>query len=335
MYGNRSFVTKKPEQTIVEASDVPGDTISDIAVNFENTHVAVSSWDSTIKIYKISAPAMSYLPSTTSSPTLVCEKTFTVGKPCLSVCFFGSFIVGGLVDGSLVVFDLSGNQNSIPSAHAAPIKSIKNFANQFIITGSFDSTLKFWDLKSTNSAHTITVPGKVYGMDLRGSFLCVLLSDKSVQTYDLTNITLTSTINTRFNYSVRSVACGTDSDSFAVGGIEAKVEVFFKSSESKKFIFRSHREGNKLYSVNVIRFDPTNPNIIVTGGADKSIVFFDKSNRMKIHTSTHESPITAAEFTNDGKYFIFAVGDDWSKGYTGIPSKTALKLLDAKAVAQN
>lgn len=314
MYTNKSYLAKKDASTI-DLLEPPADSVSDIAFNLENTHMAVSSWDCTVRLYR--------LPYYAGGSSFIFEKSFSLGKPVLSVCFFNQMLLAGLVDGSIVAVETG----QVIPAHKAPVKSIKNFNNQFIVTGSFDSTLKFWDLKSANPIHTIAFPGKVYAMDLKDSFLCVALSDRSVITYDMNNINQQSVFSTRFTYSIRSVGCHKDLDSFAVGGIEAKVEAFSRSIPAKKIVFRCHRVENKLYSVNVVRFYPQDSSLMVTGGSDGSLVWFDKINRSKLCSNDFGSPVTAGEFSNDGKYFVFGVGDDWSKGYTGAPTKTYLKMI--------
>lgn len=320
MYTSKSYMQKNDAKTI-DLPECPVDSISCIAFNLENTHVAASSWDGFVKLYKLP-----YYPSPSSNCTV--EKTYALNKPVLSCCFFNNMLLAGLSDGSLVAVE----SNNTIKAHESSIKAIQNYNNQFIITGSFDNTLKFWDLKSTSPFHTITLTSKIYSMDLKESFLVVALGDKSVIFYDMNNINQPTVIQTKFNYSLRSIATHKDQDSFAVGGIEAKVETFSRNYPAKRTVFRCHRLDGKLYSVNLIRYLPNNPSFIVTGGADGSLVWFDKDNRSKICSNEFGSPITAGEFSNDGKYFIFGVGDDWSKGYTGVYTKTFLKMIVVNSI---
>ncbi|MCA9750448.1 MAG: hypothetical protein KC414_15160, partial [Romboutsia sp.] len=233
MYG-RSFITKKVEPEALDIPDVYNDSISDIAFNLEGTHMIVGSWDCNLRLYRISSSSFS------TSQAFSLEKTFSLRKPILSVCFFNSFFLAGTVDGSLILVDLNNNQN-YTEAHSGGIKSIKNYNNQFIITGSFDSTVKFWDLKSSSPIYSLNLPGKIYSMDLKGNSLFLALSDKTVKLYDINNINAVNTFVTKFNYSIRSISCSNDNDTFAVGGIEAKIELFSKTIESKRAVFRCHR----------------------------------------------------------------------------------------------
>lgn len=320
MYTNKNFIQKKEVMT-VDLPEPPTDSVSCIAFNLENTHFAVASWDGSLRVYRLP-----YYASPGSNCTF--EKAYPLGKPVISCCYFNGMLFAGLVDGSLVAVE-SGNTIK---AHESIIKGIQNYNNQFFVTGSFDGTLKFWDFKSPSPIHSISLPAKVYSMELKDSFLVVALSDKTIITYDMKNVNQPTVFPTKMLYSLRCVACHKDSDSFATGSVEAKVEVFSRSCPSKKLAFRCHRVDNKLYSVNVIRFYPNDSDLIVTGGADGSLVWFDRMNRSKLFTKDFGIPITAGEFSNDGKYFIFAIGDDWSKGYMGEYIKPSLKMILSSSI---
>ncbi|KAM0680686.1 hypothetical protein GINT2_000955 [Glugoides intestinalis] len=320
MYTNKNFIQKK-DATTIDLPECPVDSISFIAFNFENSHVAASSWDGSVKLYRLP-----YYTAPGSNCTL--EKSYTLGNPVLSCCFFNGMLLAGLVDGNMVSVDT----NNVIRAHDAGIKGMYNYNNQLLITGSFDCTLKFWDLKTTTPVHTIMLPGKVYAMDLKGSFLLVALSDRSVITYDMENINQPTAFQTKFTYSIRSVAGHKDLDSIVVGGIEAKIEIFSRMYPLKKVVFKCHRSEGKLYSVNVLRFSPNNSGVMLSGGSDGALIWVDKADRAKICYNEFDAPITAGEFSFDGKYFIFATGDDWSKGYTGAYIKPSLKMIVVSTV---
>lgn len=315
MYTTKGLGSKSDVKTI-DIPEPPTDTISCVAFNPENNNFAVSSWDGTVRLYRLP-----YYPSTASNCTH--DKTYTVGKPVLSCCFFNNMLLAGCADGHLVAVE----SNNTIKAHETCIKSIYNYNNQFVITGSFDSTIKFWDLKSTNPVHTINLPGKLYAMDYKDQYLVAALSDRNVIVYDMNNINNPTMFPTKLMYSIRSLAAHKDKDTFIVGGVDARVEAFSRSIPGKTSVFRCHRVDNKLYAVNVVRLYPQDPRLLVSGGADGTLLWFDKDNRTKICTNEFGAPVTAGEFSPDGKFFVFGVGDDWSKGYTGVYTKTELKMM--------
>jgi len=324
MYSS-SFGIKKSSAASVDVVEAPNDTVSCIAINADNTYFLASSWDGSVYLYKMPPAYTSY--GSIQSPKL--ERTFSIGKPCLSVCFMGSTICAGTVDGQLIIMDMAGGQNTL-QAHTAGLKTLNCFNNQWIITGSFDSTMKFWDLKSAAPVHTINLPGKVYSADLKGPILTVGMSNKSVSVYDLNNIGMPRSYTTSFNYSVRSIACSPDQEYFAVGGVEGKIDVFYKQQETKKVSFKAHRTTGKAFSSNILKYYPLNNDLLITCGSDGTVSVFDYRQRMKIGVLEYTYPITAGDITSDGKYLMVGIGDDWSKGYTTTPIKPVIKLIDIK-----
>ncbi len=327
MTTGRTFNVKKPEY-IKEFTDKPIDTISDICFNSENTAIAVASWDKTVTIYRLDKFIATGIPFRKDS-------VFNFPSPVLSVCFFNNIVIGGCTNGMIVFFDtMSGAQLTGVQAHGGGVKGLCNHDNKFIISGSFDQTIKFWEVKENiGLIHVINLPSKVYSLKLCGSTLGVGLSDKTIQLYNLLNPSAPVTYATRFSYSIRSLALCADMESFAAGSIEAKVEIFSRTSESKKCIIRAHRDQNKLYSVNTISFFPKNYNIIVSGGGDGSLMWFDRGSRIKILNHSFPDAITAGSFSTDGTFYVFATGDDWSKGYTGVRVMPGLYFIDSRNVS--
>lgn len=329
MYTNKSFLTRKSEGTVIDIADCPADTVSDIAFNGDGSVAAVASWDGTVSLYRVAGAYANT--AFQSTPTPKREMSHVLGKPVLCVAFFGASLVAGLVDGTLAVVAPNGQTNAF-AAHSAAIKRCINYNDQYLLTGSFDGTIKFWDLKSCQPLHTVALAGKVYAMDLAGAMLTVALSNKAIYIIDMNNVQAPATISTRLVFPLRSISASPDCDTIAVGGVEAKIEVLSRSYEQKRFVIRSHREASKLYAVNVVCFHRSDPNVVVSGGADGNLIWFDKINRTKLATMAYNAPITAGVFSPDSRFFLFASGDDWSKGYTGAFVKPQLRLVDVKTV---
>ncbi|AFN83245.1 WD40 domain-containing protein [Encephalitozoon romaleae SJ-2008] len=302
---------------ISDIPNPPSDTVSEIAFSQMHSLMAASSWDGTIRTYD--------LENLYSSNTSVVN----LNKPLLTCCFSKetpSLAFAGAADGSLQVVDLQTSQVSSFQAHNAGVKSVRCFSNM-LATGSWDKTVKFWDTRSSKLVFSLDLPGKVYAMDLEKELLAISLSGNEVVTYNLNDINQKKTHASKLNWMIRSIACAQDNETFALGGIEGKAEIFNINSPVKKMIFRCHRVDNKVYAVNSVSFLPTNHNILVTAGGDGTIVFFDAQARMKIFTQTESQPITCGRFNTNGNYYVYATGNDWSTGYVTTYRPTQLKAI--------
>ena len=56
-----------------------------------------------------------------------------------------------------------------------------------IITGSWDKSVKTWDLRSKSSVATLPQQDKVFSMDAYGHMLVVALAGRTMQVYDIRN----------------------------------------------------------------------------------------------------------------------------------------------------
>lgn len=302
---------------ISDLPNPPSDTVSEIGCSLMHNLIAVSSWDGTIRTYD---PTNLY----TTSNSVV-----NVNKPLLTCCFskeVPSLAFAGAVDGSLHMVDLQTNQTSSFQAHSEGIRSVRYFSNM-LVTGSWDKTVKFWDVRSSKLVFSLDLPGKIYTMELEKEMLAMSLSGNEVITYNLNDINQRKNHVSKLNWMIRSIACAQDNETFALGGIEGKAEIFNINSPVKKMIFRCHRVDNKVYSVNSVSFLPGNHNVLATAGGDGTIVFFDSQSRMKIFTQNENEPITCGRFNPSGSHYIYATGNDWSTGYVTTYKPTQLKTI--------
>lgn len=297
----------------------PQDTPSDLNFNPVHDIIGVSSWDGCIRFY---------------SPTTFDEKfVIREDKPILSTTFNadGSVALGAMSDGNVLVHDLQANKSFKITAHTAAVKSLK-FYNNLLISGSFDKTLKFWDLRSAGPVHVVNLSERVFCMDLNRDMLGVSLAGNKVSTYDLRNNCSEKSLSTKLFWQIRSICCGNDNDTVIVGGIEGKAEVMTLSPSTKRMIFRCHRTKEELYAVNVVSMHPTKSNVIASGGSDGVLSFFDRESKMKIFNENFESPVTCGRFNAAGNLFAVGIGYDWSRGYDPAGYKTGLKILNVDSL---
>lgn len=74
-------------------------------------------------------------------------------------------MISGGADKAARVFDMTTGQPSQVAQHDAPIKSIKWIdanGQGLLATGSWDKTIKYWDLRSQNAVASVTLPERCY-----------------------------------------------------------------------------------------------------------------------------------------------------------------------------
>lgn len=97
---------------------------------------------------------------------------------------------------------------------------------------------------------------------------------------------------------------------YCVGSIEGRCGVqHFPNGqpgyEKKNFAFKCHRKGDEVYPVNALTFHKFGT--FATCGGDGCYTFWDKNakQRLKAFTAHRKLPITDAEFTPDGNFFVY------------------------------
>lgn len=280
----------------------PRDTPSSLDFNPVFDVLGVSAWDGTMRFYS----------TTTMNEELVLNEE----KPVLSTSFSedGHVAFAGISDGNILVYHLKENKSFKISAHGNAVKSLKFYKN-LVISGSFDKTLKFWDLRSPNPVHTINLPERVFCMDLKKDMLALSTAGNRVSVYNLKDNCSEKKMTTKLFWQIRSICCGNDNDTVIVGGIEGKAEILTISPSAKRMVFRCHRTKDDLYAVNTISMHPGKPNVVVSGGSDGVLSFFDRDSRLRLFNENLGSPVTCSAFNPSGTLFACGIGYDWSRGY--------------------
>jgi mRNA export factor len=98
--------------------------------------------------------------------------------------------VSGGADKAGRMFDITTGQSTQVAQHDEPIKCAK-FLDQgnVLATGSWDKTIKYWDLRSPTPIGTVQLPERCYAMDTKGPLLVAATAEKYVCVFDLNNPT--------------------------------------------------------------------------------------------------------------------------------------------------
>ncbi|KIX07681.1 uncharacterized protein Z518_02335 [Rhinocladiella mackenziei CBS 650.93] len=319
----------------VALTQPPEDSVSDLQFSPAGDFLAVSSWDKKVRIYQVNEQGQSEGKAAMDfeAPVLNCAWSED-----------GQKVAGAGADKTFRLLDL-GSGNMTPQslvAHEQPVRSccfatINNAP--ILITGSWDKTVKYWDLRSPNPVATLQCQERVYTMDVRNKLLVIGTADRYINIVDLNSPEkFYKSIQSPLKFQTRVVSCFTDATGFAVGSIEGRCAIQYveEKDSSNNFSFKCHRDNPttgpnrdvaNVYAVNAISFHPVH-GTFSTAGSDGTFHFWDGNakHRLKGYPAVG-APITATAFNRQGTVFAYAVCYDWSQGYQKNTPTTPNKIM--------
>ncbi|KAF9468173.1 Poly(A)+ RNA export protein [Collybia nuda] len=332
--GNTTTASEKD----IEMGDPPTDSISSMSFSPQADYLAVGSWDNSVRIYEVGANGQSQG-----------KAIYEHQGPVMDVCWNkeGNKVFSGGADNAGRMFDVSTGQATQVAQHDAPIKVVRWVDTPqagILATGSWDKTIKYWDLRAQAPVATVNLPERCYTFDVQYPLMVVGTAERHIQIFSLTNPnTAYKTITSPLKWQTRVVSCfpaGTPNSGFAVGSIEGRVAIQYVEDKDSgnNFSFKCHRRDSApvakdqavIFPVNDISFHPVH-GTFSTCGADGVVYFWDKDARQRLKTfDAAPGPISTSCFNHNGNIFAYAVSYDWSKGYTGMtpghPNKMMLHM---------
>jgi len=107
-----------------------------------------------------------------------------------------------------------------------------------LVTGSWDKTVKYWDLRQSTPVATLQCQERVYTMDIRNDQLLVIgTADRYINIVNLNNPTaFYKTLQSPLKWQTRVVTCFTDGTGFAVGSIEGRCAIQYVEDKDSRFV---------------------------------------------------------------------------------------------------
>eukprot|EP00884_Botryococcus_braunii_P010599 jgi/Botrbrau1/19540/Bobra.0035s0034.2 len=307
----------------IEVNSPPNDSISSITWSPVANFMVASSWDNQVRCWEIA-------PNGQSAPKAVTQHDQPV--LCTDWSPDGTHVFSGGCDKQAKMWNLATNQSTVVAKHDAPIRYLfcVEKMNNMLVTGSWDRTVRYWDLRQQNPVHTQQLPERVYAMDVTYPLLVVGMANRRISVFNLTSPqTVFRDIESPLKYQTRCVTAFPDATGYLVGSIEGRVAVHHVQDQlqNKNFTFKCHRDNTDVYAVNSMSFHPQFGTFVTTG-SDGAFNFWDKDSKQRLKAmSKANNPIPCGNFNRDGSIFAYAVSYDWSRGYAEYNPATAKQYI--------
>ncbi|RYO76472.1 hypothetical protein DL766_007854 [Monosporascus sp. MC13-8B] len=324
------------------------DTISSVSWSPVSDHLAAASWDGKVRVYGVarneSVVGVAMLRA--DGPVFDCD--WAKSKD-------GTVILAGGADKKLHLLHAPTSQQATVGSHEAPIRGVRfvevpGSNAPIIATGSWDKTVKFWDMRQPTPLAALACGERVYSMDAKAQLLVVATAERHVHLVDLRSpTTFLRTTESPLRHQTRAATVFPDGKGWGLASIEGRCAIVALDEKDSRyckiilstpiadrkstFTFRCHREQpdrgvTKVWAVNDVQFHPTRPTVFTTAGSDGTFSFWDRVARSRLKSySPAGAAITSTRFNRDGSLFAYAVGYDWSMGCARNSPEIQTKLM--------
>lgn len=137
------------------------------------------------------------------------------------------------------LYDVATGTPTQVAAHDQPIKCAKFInppnAGEMLVTGSWDKTVKYWDMRAPQPVASVQMQERVYTMDVSQGLLVVGTAERYINIINLANpTTIFKTIQSPLKWQTRVVSCFPDATGFAVGSIEGRCAIQYVDEKSAR-----------------------------------------------------------------------------------------------------
>lgn len=230
-----------------------------------------------------------------------------------------SAVSGGL-DRKVLLHEFETEIRDTLGFHEAPVRCVSALKPlNLVATGSWDSTVRTWDVRQKGSATTLKQPHKVFAMDADGDRLIVAHAGLSVHIFDMRKPSEPLQERTQsLGFQTRCTRFLPGGSSFALGCTAGRVVVDYLEGDRESFKFKCHRANDKIYPVNAIAPHPVH-GTFATGGGDGNVAIWDPVNHKRVSHFKFDETIAALNFNSSGsrlaiaKSYTFESGEDLAR----------------------
>ncbi|KII74388.1 Mitotic checkpoint protein BUB3 [Thelohanellus kitauei] len=288
------------KETLLE--NCPKDGITSVRFSpYSKFHVLASSWDGTMRYYDVSSNKMDIM--------------FELGFPLLDCDpIDASAFCAASIDQNVYLCYLRDGSFKRLGTHDNAVRCVRySSSTNSLLSGSWDFTVKGWDLRDHTNSFTVPQENKVYSMSVVDSTLVVATANRKILIWDLRNPRTPVKRDSSLKYQTRKVECFSTKEGYVVASIEGRVavEFFDLENQSRKFAFKCHRstgiDGVEIiHPVNGVSFHPVH-GTFATGGSDGFVSIWDPFNRKRIcQLRRFPNSISSLSFSSDGTMLAIA-----------------------------
>lgn len=140
------------------------------------------------------------------------------------------------------MLDIQSGSNAAQqvAVHDQPIRCVRfvevpGQATPVLVTGSWDKTIKYWDLRQSTAVASVNCQERVYSIDVINKLLVVGTADRYINVVNLDKPTeFYKTMQSPLKWQTRVVTCFNDATGFAVGSIEGRCAIQYVDEKDSR-----------------------------------------------------------------------------------------------------